>query len=893
MDMIIPELKKILSVANVIEKENAQNYFDANKEFFVIDSNNIKDIKTKIYGYAVQENGIIENQNLTEKNINQINGCGCYVLLEKKCNQIKISQDFNGSYGLFLFRYKNYFAISNSFFMLVDHIKHKYPLSFNRDFANYMIAMDLCSHAISDTMVNEIKILQKNAVIQIDIRKKSLNVDFIDYKENSVSIDTPEGLDILDKWFKKWTTIIRNIKSVTNDIQLDLSGGFDSRLTFLLALKSKINLNEITVNSVNGKVHTLAEDYEIATEIANYFNIKLNKKTNSTNISYNYSLSDILNICVYNKITLHKQMYYKLCRFKDKHFIIPGHGGEAVRSHWDEPVHSFKEQYYKKINKYEKQTQEEILQSFNNIMDKDIKEIAKQHNIKDLDSKELLIYLYRDTRNRNHFGRGCIDDFFANVYNLEPLLDPELLKLKLCTSDCKDNNLLISVFYTRYCPELLDFRFQGNRHISKQTIEFAKEINKKNPPKMDELFEEKNDKLLFFKDNENIINKNKTLNKDELNNFFKDVFDSDSFAKTLNAHFNSDIYYKAKEYMEKTQHFPLSEIFPLIGISLVINALGNNKKIYGKYSDYIKSFKNKSENEAEKLKYSWEYVKNNILTQTPKEITCNDITSKTSGRLSITIGETKFESVLIPSGTKKLYVFLSAVGKKAVYPIFNRISWCDKFDGVCLFLDDPTRYEFNFAPAYYFGSASNHYLRYVLEIVNRLAEVYGITNEDITFISSSNGGFAALWLSDLIKNSRCFSFCPQIDVVDFVTNKLKISKESIDVKRLSLKHILQNKSSHFFIYSNIRSQFDKTNMEYLFGYVNQDVKLGISNLTPNLTVLVVDIPGKDPHAVQPDKFFTYYLSNDYYYHPNDQQLQLYIKKLEETALQELIKETGK
>ena len=41
-------------------------YFNVEQEFFIIDSDNLQDVKTKLYGYSVQDTGIYEDENLTE-----------------------------------------------------------------------------------------------------------------------------------------------------------------------------------------------------------------------------------------------------------------------------------------------------------------------------------------------------------------------------------------------------------------------------------------------------------------------------------------------------------------------------------------------------------------------------------------------------------------------------------------------------------------------------------------------------------------------------------------------------------------------------------------------------------------------------------------------------------
>lgn len=54
-----------------------------------------------------------------------------------------------------------------------------------------------------------------------------------------------------------------------------MSDGFDSCLSLALLLSSNINLNEILFYSIDDDKHTHKEDFEIASEISNYFGFKL------------------------------------------------------------------------------------------------------------------------------------------------------------------------------------------------------------------------------------------------------------------------------------------------------------------------------------------------------------------------------------------------------------------------------------------------------------------------------------------------------------------------------------------------------------------------------------------------------------------------------------------
>jgi len=449
-----------------------ENYFNPDEEYFIIDSENLEEVKTKLYGFFVCDKGIIESVNLSEENKDEMYGCGVYVYVENDGNYILIRQDINASYGIFVFESDGYFAISNSWQYLVDYVKYKYTLSLNRDYANHMFVMELASYTISETMVNEIKVLPGNMTVNINIFNKTMLVERIDYEENKYALDSAEGLTILDRWFYRWTSVIRCIKEKTNNIILELSGGFDSRLTFLLGLCSGIDLNEIQVRSMDSH----KEDYTIASQIANYYGFSLNTEP-FTGRSVKLSLQDIINIPFYNKMTFHKQMYFKYTKFQEKRYLIPGMGGEAIREHWTMPPRELKAQFERRANRYSKELSEEIKTSLSTLFDKEFEFVMKEYGISDNESDQITLWAYKNGRCRAHFGTAAAEEVFINRYDLTPLLDPDLRKLKLCTKACVDKNLLMALIYVRYCPQLLDFPFEGERQIDENTIEYAGKIN--------------------------------------------------------------------------------------------------------------------------------------------------------------------------------------------------------------------------------------------------------------------------------------------------------------------------------------------------------------------------------------------------------------------------------
>lgn len=442
------------------------------EEFFFIESKNLDCVSSRLYGFCIDVagkdmDGILNDAGAHTKTYN-----GCFVLVQNKEKYICISQDFIGCYGLYLFRKDGYFAISNSFHYLLDNIRQTFPLSINPDYMKCFMVYPLVSPAGLETMINEIEMLPRNISVIIDKENKTLSLYKKMMEDETVDLDSDKGVEVLDHWYYSWTSFIRNLCAKTDKITVDLSGGMDSRLTFLLFLCSGVDLNKITVNSTDDGLAVHAEDFEIAQEIAKKYKFKLNKTFPMEYIAF--SLKDTIELSFYTKLGFHKEMYFKRSYCEDTVYAFSGGGGEAIRG-----CHTYsKDKLIKKCFSAQNATGMDL-----DYMD-GIRSIVTRGEdlINDIyghvNEKEFGRYLYKQGRMRNHFGKSMVEQYLANRIRIAPLMDMNLHKIRLCAEDA---DLLMALIYIRYCPELLDFKFDSGHCIDEKTIKSAERINKKYP----------------------------------------------------------------------------------------------------------------------------------------------------------------------------------------------------------------------------------------------------------------------------------------------------------------------------------------------------------------------------------------------------------------------------
>lgn len=123
----------------------------------------------------------------------------------------------------------------------------------------------------------------------------------------------------------------------------------------------------------------------------------------------------------------------------------------------------------------------------------------------------------------------------------------------------------------------------------------------------------------------------------------------------------------------------------------------------------------------------------------------------------------------------------------------------------------------------------------MVSIVERVAELYGINHEDITFLGLSSAGFAALHAAAKMPYTKCVVENPQI-YVDNWTSIDKLSKamgedfqQETYRQRLALDEtIIHNKTSSFRIFCNSASELDYDKQLKVFL-----AKLGITEVRHN------------------------------------------------------------
>lgn len=559
---------------------------DVCNEFFIIDSDNLNQIKTKFYGYGIIEDELtVFNPGSDYDNLSKI---GAYVYVDVDGDKITISQDYIGSYGLYYYRDDDYFALSNSFLRLMEYLRDtKRIITLNERYADYYLGLRLSANSFSYTLINEIEMLARDIDVVIDKNLKTIEFRAIEFDEHTVSINTKEALDILDNWFYRWVDIIRNLRSATNDIIVDISGGMDSRLVACIWLNADIDLDNIKINSAN--TLRFKEDWEIALKIAEAFNLKLNNDLN-----FKRALIDPKDALIwseYVKFGFEKQKFIRGSVPVTPLFRISGHCGETLRDYINQTPSQYIDDSINKIN----QLSPELTQSSRELLEDEFNNLIERFGFEDENSKEISAMLYSLARNRNHFGKEFTDSIFFNKFTIAPLSDPDLQKINFKIG-IDDNYLLYALIFKRFCPELLDFEFSGGRKYSQKTLDACDDINK--------IKEFKPKEYDFIKGPEvKEIDNSDISFKDDDFTFIKDLFNSCDFQKEFEKYYSAELYTKIRLNLAKGRR----NIFDIISAIEIIKTIDDVKKSSltdsPDFIEWVGSF-SKKPNDANKIKAS-------------------------------------------------------------------------------------------------------------------------------------------------------------------------------------------------------------------------------------------------------------------------------------------------
>ena len=578
--------------------------------FFIISKDNYGTIKPRLYGFVFYDSNLYVNSDICNTYINPSEAYGCFVNVTKEKNILKINQDYFGCYGLYVYETQNYWAVSNSFLYLVEHMKEEKRLHFNLSYAKAFIAQATNQLSYEETMVDEIRLLPKHAGIIIDCDSGEISIAKREQREQNIKINSKEGIELLDNWHSKWNDIINNLLSQNQSLVCDLSGGKDSRASFSILQSPAVSkIENIHFNSTDDQIYTHGDDYKIATKISQIYGFGLNQGKEATR--YRMNQQENLASSMYAKCGFHKEILCTLFYYPDRRFRIMGFGGEALREHWNIDVDAF----------IDHEVQNNVFNSIDCNTDlRRILEKTRTQLIDDWGEECFMRNLYTNVRLRGHCGRAMIELFLSNTLILCPLMDPVLYQLDQNIGMDNDNDLLLALISSRYTPLLTDLEYDSKKTILRTNYDIARLINELYPFSIKK--NSSDNKHLKIIDS-NKLSPEKGNGKDlPAKQYLIEDFKSDSLRDTVEQLFGSEIYNKSLRYYNTRAYQPMIPIAALVEIYMI-------------YIDSRQSLKKESIQESESeptMRYWRDTYRNNgfmkdmfdFLNSARVDINCNE-----------------------------------------------------------------------------------------------------------------------------------------------------------------------------------------------------------------------------------------------------------------------------
>lgn len=442
---------------------------------FVLSSDNYRYIQeSHLYGYCFTEKKFLRDCVINTEDSISIDSPGCFIAIINEPEQLRIIQDGTSFFQLYFYHCDDYWAVSNSFWKLCDYLKPKHKLTLDEIYCEQFISSGVSPLTLKRTLANEIEILPPRTEIRIN-ETFSL-IEHISDLIDKTPVNSQEAMALVDKWVSKWATIIRSIYDAGFKIKLDLSGGYDSRVSLALALASGIDLNSdqvIIYSRGPSKVYG-DEDWEIASAIADHFSFSIQSKYDVEN-AVHLSGRDRFEI---NRLILsncHREPYFPGAYYEKPVFYLNGLAGENVRG-WkqrDDFLTFFKNPYgQSSIHYIPVIAQRELLEDWD--------KLPVFNKVAEINEKERNRYYMMAVRSRNHFGVVALQNYLLNYIQVPNFNDIDILRIGLVEGI--DPVSLFTIILHRTCPDLLEFPVEGKRSFPQNGRELAKRLADQYPP---------------------------------------------------------------------------------------------------------------------------------------------------------------------------------------------------------------------------------------------------------------------------------------------------------------------------------------------------------------------------------------------------------------------------
>ena len=333
----------------------------------------------------------------------------------------------------------------------------------------------------------------------------------------------------------------------------------------------------MSFNSLPIKVNGQDEDLMIAKNISSKFGLELNK-LNLDKSYTKWSPKETLFCSMYTKLGSHKEFYLERGFFTKPRIAFTGGGGDFIKGGPGIPINKFIE-ILSKGGREIIDHQVEFYNSSIRLCQRSLTALKKENT---LYNEYEISSIFNAKFNQNHFGKKTVEGYMANLYFLQPLIDPDLCKIKYNISDEASHDL-IAYIYVRFAHDLIYFPFQGNRILNPESIKKAEKLNK-----ILQTYKIKTDyNQDYYLDNQKTSPVPQTKNYKFSEEYLGKLFSSQYFIEIIKNAYDYNVYNWTKESSQKSNFFSFRHVYGLLAVAMTFENLSLNEK-YMKKIKYIK-----------------------------------------------------------------------------------------------------------------------------------------------------------------------------------------------------------------------------------------------------------------------------------------------------------------
>lgn len=243
-----------------------------------------------------------------------------------------------------------------------------------------------------------------------------------------------------------------------------------------------------------------------------------------------------------------------------------------------------------------------------------------------------------------------------------------------------------------------------------------------------------------------------------------------------------------------------------------------------------------------------------------------------SSQFEIIIDNIKYSGLFIDGGNKKLYVtFPAAQDDKRDKKILPRWSYYNFLDGSLLIINDPMKDKYqNLEIGWYYGNSNFCYIDIAVKLIKLIIKNKDIKQDDVVFIGSSCGGYAAIMCAISLPNTVSISINPQLYIQNYPYAKefsritgINLNDEDIQNRNNIVKKIRYESQSKHIIISNLSSRHDfYDHIKPFCDQYNINIQYGLNKVTDNILIWIYEADGTpSAHVAMETKYL--YMFIDY------------------------------